>query len=156
MGLIFKDMDNFQPQDMPPDMLAHQLVDVGYLGPHMNVDGMAMMQDPNFMTTASESHESIDAAMLAAFDENDPLNVRRSISYSSSSAQSQSPQLHNQFPGSELPHLQTFNNPFTNTLEQISPVTAGSSSRRDSDDESQRVEVSYHCHLYLYLERVTV
>ena len=103
-----------------------------------------MMQDHSYMAATSGRHESIDTSMVTAFDESDPLNVRRSTSYSSCSTQSQSPPLHSQFSGIDIPQLQTFTNPFTNTLEQISPVTATSSSRRDSDDESQRAEVGGH------------
>ena len=136
-------MDNFQAQDLQPDMLAQQLVDIGYLPPHMNIERMAMMRESSFMApTLGREDSSMDASIMAAFDENDLLNARRSTSYSSSSAQSQSSPLQNYFSGVDLPQLQTFTNPFTNSLEQISPVTAASSSRRDSDDECQRAEVS--------------
>ncbi len=138
-SLLVDVMDNFQDSKM-----HSELGDVGYLAPHMSLDGMTMMQDSNFMAATSGRHESIDTSMMTAFDESDALNVRRSISYGSSSTQSQSPPLHSQFPGLDIAQLQKFTNPFTNSLEQISPVTASSSSRRDSDDESQRAEVRGH------------
>lgn len=139
-------MDNLQPHGLQPDMLPQQQsTDVGYLTSNLSNLDMAMIQVPNFMATAMGRHDSVDESMMVGFDDNDPLGVRRSISYSGSSAQSQSPPLPNHFSGVDLAHIQTFTNPFSNTLEQISPVTAAPQSRRDSDDEGHRAEVSLQC-----------
>ncbi|RMZ92039.1 hypothetical protein DV736_g704, partial [Chaetothyriales sp. CBS 134916] len=128
-------MDEFQAE-----MLAQQLADVGYVPLHPAMDGMAIVHGPNFTHSASGGHPPLNTPMTPCFNESDPFNVRRSVSFSSHSTQSQSPLLRSQMSVAEVPHIRNFTSPFPHTLEQAFPVTAGPISKRDSDDETLRAE----------------
>ncbi|RMZ82730.1 hypothetical protein DV738_g1502, partial [Chaetothyriales sp. CBS 135597] len=130
-------MDNFQAE-----MLAHQVPDVGYLPPHLAMDAMGIVHGPNFTPSGSSGHHPpLNTPIAACFDESDPFNTRRSVSFSSHSTQSQSPLLPSQVSMADVPHMGAFaTSPFPHSLEQAFSVTAVSASKRDSDDETLRAE----------------
>lgn len=123
------------------DMMGGQLADVPYLPTHFSMESMAYsIPDPNAMSS-SEKSEPLDHFMGGTFDEFD-LHGDRSLSFSGTSSQSLSPQPHHRRNVPRLPDLAVSSTLFEAGMEQISPTTSISTSRKDSIDEDHRAEVS--------------
>ena len=134
-------MNSFDGLQAQSEASAQQLADAAFLSTALPPDTLAMMQNQAYMTATLGRHGSIDATMMASFAGMDPFEFQRSISHSGSS-QSQSPTLPDQFPSSESQPGQIFNDPFTNTFDPAPPMEGQPQSTKESDDESQRAEVS--------------
>lgn len=129
-------MDHFQT-----DPLSQQILDMGFMPQQLSLDEMAyQLQDSDMLPGSPTKIEDFGTGMLHYGDESD-LNAPRSFSCSSASTQSMSPLSHQQQPLPALTTFQSRNSLYDSTPDRISPKTA-TSSRKESDDESHRAEVS--------------
>ena len=131
---ISNNMDQYQQE-----MMAGQLLDLGFLAQHMPLDGIEYhLQDGTLLASQHIKREPYEIEYVGSFGNPQQQPDSRSYSCSSATSQSLSPILHDPHP--ELYALQMNNLPFTGRTEQLSPTTTDHS-RKESDDESQRTEV---------------
>jgi hypothetical protein len=127
-------MDQYQHE-----IMTGHITDVSFLPQSMPLDSLSyQLHDNNIMLPSSIKDEPFESGYVGSFEDAGLPDESRSYSCSSITSQSMSPPLNNPHP--DLFALQLSNSSM-NGLDQVSPTTTDFS-RRESEDEGQRAEVS--------------